>query len=448
MKRYVLWCSLMWAVSGVVAADEIKVGFGKVDVTPQKALRLSGYGNRTTVSEGVEQKLYARAMVIAVGDQRFVLANADTIGFPASVTAKIAQQLAEKLKVPRERFVLCSTHSHTAPQLSGGIWNIFSEPMTEEQTRNMDQYTQALADGVVQAAQLGVQNLKPAQLTWGETAAAFAVNRRVLKDGAWTGFGVTPEGAVDQAVPIIKAVDAEGKMLGVVFNYACHNTTLGPKFNRVCGDWSGYAAAKLEAAHPGAVAISTIGCGADANPNPRDGLEFAQQHGAALSQVVDKLLAEKLQPLTTIPRAMYAEVDLPFDLPARTLLEQRRTSRRVQEQRHAEYFLSLPELPTHYPCPVQVWRFPKGPTMIFLGGEVVVDYALRLKRDLAPQPLGVSGYSNDVFAYVASERVRREGGYETDFSMIYYRLPGPWAAGTEELLIKRIKEMVGKVNEN
>ena len=80
--------------------------------------------------------------------------------------------------------------------------------------------------------------------------------------------------------------------------------------------------------------------------------------------------------------------------------------------------------------------------MIFLGGEVVADYALRLKRELPSQRLWITAYANDVLGYIASERIRAEGGYEYDQSGIFYNLPGPWAAGTEDLLIRRVHELL------
>jgi len=42
---------------------------------------------------------------------------------------------------------------------------------------------------------------------------------------------------------------------------------------------------------------------------------------------------------------------------------------------------------------------------------VVVDYSLRLKRELAGPAVWVAGYSNEVMAYIPSLRVLREGGY-------------------------------------
>ena len=67
-----------------------------------------------------------------------------------------------------------------------------------------------------------------------------------------------------------------------------------------------------------------------------------------------------------------------------------------------------------------------------LGGEVVIDYALRLKRELGRPVVWMAGYSNDVMAYIPSRRVLLEGGYEGESAMIYYGLPTKWSAEVEE----------------
>src|SRR5260370_41521873 len=73
-----------------------------------------------------------------------------------------------------------------------------------------------------------------------------------------------------------------------------------------------------------------------------------------------------------------------------------------------------------YPYPVQAWRFGDGLTWVALGGEVVVDYSLRLKGELGRGTTWVAGYSNDVMAYIPSLRVLKEGGYEGGGAMGYY----------------------------
>ena len=46
-----------------------KIGFGKTDVTPSEPVRLSGYGNRENVFEGVADRLNCRAMALANSQQ-------------------------------------------------------------------------------------------------------------------------------------------------------------------------------------------------------------------------------------------------------------------------------------------------------------------------------------------------------------------------------------------
>jgi hypothetical protein len=97
-----------------------------------------------------------------------------------------------------------------------------------------------------------------------------------------------------------------------------------------------------------------------------------------------------------------------------------------------------------YPYPVQAWRLGDGPTMLALGGEVVVDYALRLKKELGEDRTWVVGYANDVMAYIPSLRVLREGGYEGGGAMVYYGLPTVWSPRVEERLVEAAHRQVAK----
>ena len=97
-------------------------------------------------------------------------------------------------------------------------------------------------------------------------------------------------------------------------------------------------------------------------------------------------------------------------------------------------------LPTTVPYPVQTWAFGADLAMVFLGGEVVADYGLRLKRELDAGRLWVNGYSNDVAFYVASRRMIPEGGYEVDRSMVFYGQLAPLGEGTEDLIIRTVRE--------
>ena len=88
--------------------------------------------------------------------------------------------------------------------------------------------------------------------------------------------------------------------------------------------------------------------------------------------------------------------------------------------------------------------------MVAMGGEVVVDYSLRLKRELGKnRAVWVAGYSNDVMIYIPSLRVLREGGYEGVGAMRYIRstpYPGPWAETVERHLIDRVHTLFNRLH--
>jgi len=100
---------------------------------------------------------------------------------------------------------------------------------------------------------------------------------------------------------------------------------------------------------------------------------------------------------------------------------------------------------TEYPYLVQVIQFGDDLTMVALSGEVVVDYSLRLKAELAGPTVWVAGYSNDVFGYLPSLRVLQEGGYEGGGAMRYTNLPGPFASSVEQRVVDKVHQLVNKV---
>ena len=251
---------------------------------------------------------------------------------------------------------------------------------------------------------------------------------------------------MDHTVPVLEVNERSGRPLAIVFGYACHNTTLQDANCRLHGDYAGVAQAALERRHPGATALFVAGCGGDVNPKPRGTMEFVERHGLALADAVDAA-RRSLVPVSGPLRPAYGVVDLPFaPTPDRREWEVRLDDADVYVRRHARLMLDALDrdgrLPAAQAEPVQVWRFGASLTLVALGGEVVVDYALRVKRDYAGQRLWVAAYSNDVFGYVPSLRVLREGGYEAGGAMIYYGRPGPFAEPVEELIHGKIRELM------
>ena len=97
------------------------------------------------------------------------------------------------------------------------------------------------------------------------------------------------------------------------------------------------------------------------------------------------------------------------------------------------------------PYPVQALRFGKTLTLVALGGEVVVDYDLRIKKEFPGEHIVVAGYSNDVMCYIPSLRILKEGGYEAVDSMIYYGQPGPFDEHVEEAVMDGVYGVMKRV---
>jgi hypothetical protein len=216
------------------------------------------------------------------------------------------------------------------------------------------------------------------------------------------------------------------------------------------GDYAGFAQAQLESNHPGALALFMMGCGGDANPYPRGTLEITRQHGEELAAAVEKVLAGKLHPVHAPLKTGYEEFPVAFATPpTREELQAQLQNGDVYHRRWAKLMLKTLDtdghLPTEHSYPLEIWEFGNDLTLVAMAGEVVVDYDLRLKREFGAEKLWVAGYCNDVFAYIPSLRILREGGYEGGGAMIYYGQPGPFAPTVEETIVENIDSLVQRV---
>ncbi|HEY0456183.1 MAG TPA: neutral/alkaline non-lysosomal ceramidase N-terminal domain-containing protein, partial [Verrucomicrobiae bacterium] len=413
----------------------LPVGFAKVDITPQFSIFLNGYGARTNPATRAGQHLFARAMALGSDtDGAALYLTLDNCGVPKELTDALARKLNKRFKIPRERFVLCSTHTHTGPCLTGILPNLLSREFTAEEQKAIDTYTEQLLAWLEECAEKALAARQPAQLSWAQGSVDFARNRRTIN------------GPVDHALPVLKATDARGQLLGFVISYACHCTTLGSDYNQFHGDWAGQAGANVERDHPGAIALVSIGCGADANPFPRGKIEDVRQHGEAVAGELKRLLGQPFTPLPSLPVCRFKRIELPFsELPTREQWAERAKEKGIVGFHARKNLARLARgevLPTSLPYAVQTWTFGDELAMIFLSGEVVVDYSLRLKRELAPARIWVHGYANEVPCYIPSRRILTEGGYEAEMSLWYYDRPARLAPATEDLIIAAVHELI------
>jgi hypothetical protein len=427
---------LLWdtGLSGAI----LRAGLAKVDITPRGAIWMSGYAARTRPSEGVLEPLWAKALAIESSPGgRIVIVTTDLVGIPRELSDDVAAKLKKQYGLNRSQLLINASHTHTGPVVWPNLRNLTVFP-DGEQEKLLD-YRNSLAEALVSAAGAALRDLSPATIEFGEGAAGFAANRRTA---------INPNGPVDHRLPVLKIADPAGRIRGIVFGYACHNTTLTGEFHQLSGDYAGFAAEAVQQRHPGSTALFVMLCGADQNPNPRSSLELARQYGNVLADEIEKVIAARMTPVNGPVRTAFRLAELRFAPRSRQDFEAELKSKVPAQARRGEMMLKALDAGKKLgglDYPVQAVRFGKTLTLLTLGGEVTVDYGLRAQREYSGEPLITAGYSNDVMCYIPSARVLREGGYEAVDSMFYYAQPGPFAEDVEERVFASIRQVMKSV---
>ncbi|HEX4414859.1 MAG TPA: neutral/alkaline non-lysosomal ceramidase N-terminal domain-containing protein, partial [Lacipirellulaceae bacterium] len=414
------------------------VGLARVDVTPETPIRLSGFASRLTESTGVREHIFARAMAIQTADvnEPVIVVAVDSLCIPAAIRDEVAHRLKAKKNVANERVAICSTHCHTAPMVSNALPTLFGQPVPPDQQQRIDDYTKQLIDKIEQSALDALSDMKPARLAYGIGNVGFSINRR------------TKGGPVDHDLPFMSVVDLDGKVRGIWVNYACHCVVLSDF--QVSGDWAGYAAKELEHQFPNSVALVSMGCGADSNPQSGvkfDKAEIAQGYGHEVATEVEHVFESATKPISGPIVCQLQTIELRLqDIPSHDAWA-KRAEAATADGYYAKVELAKldagKKLPTTISYPIQTWKFGNSLATVFLSGEVVVDYALRLKKDFDASRLWLNAYANDDPAYIPSERVLKEGGYEGGGAMIYYCLPAPFAPGLADKIINAVGSQLG-----
>ncbi|PHQ62465.1 MAG: hypothetical protein COC08_00870 [Maribacter sp.] len=426
----------------LVENGEMLVGTARVDITPRTPIRLAGYASRgANETDKIIHRLEAKALAFGSDVQQpSILLTVDLVGIPKDITDNLVETLAKEINIDASRVAICASHTHGGPEV-GNLLNIlqarkegFSDSLLSSgHLQHIALYTEELKKKLVQVSLEALTNRKPSLVSWGQGKVGFAKNRR------------TEGGPVDHAMPLLKVTDTKGELQAVLVNYACHATTIGG-VNQIYGDWISEAKITIEERHPGAMAMVAIGCGGDSNPFPRGQMKQMRAYGKQIADETERLLAQQLEPITEPPKGKIKTVELPFaHVPSISELIQQSKENSIKGyySRLALYRVLRGEtIPSKLSYQVQVWTFGKQMVMVNLPGEVVVDYALRLKKELGPKTLWVNAYSNDAPSYIASRRVIEEGGYEAEDSMYWYNKPSSYMPEIEDIIVEAVHDLL------
>jgi hypothetical protein len=223
---------LPYAARAQAPVHSFRAGAAKVDITPAALPKNS---------EGILDRLYARAIVVDNGVTSAALVSVDTGMLGEQVWKTVSQRIEQELGIPARNLVMNPTHTHSA--FAGS------------------------ADQILDAVRAAKENLRPARIGYGTGVSYINVNRNIIDRGTrkwWEGPNY--EGPSDKTVAVIKFETTAGDPIAVYYNYACHAVVTG-NTDMISGDYPGAASLYIEDSFDDrVVAVFSTGAQGDQNP--------------------------------------------------------------------------------------------------------------------------------------------------------------------------------------
>jgi len=448
-----LFAIVLITLTSTASADDYgwKAGVAKATITPETPVWLAGYGTKR-VPDGKLHDLWMKALALEDQDgNRVVMVTSDFQGVPKVMSDRVFEKVKQKYNLERSQIMFTFSHNHCGPRLGDDLVDYYV--VEEEQVKLIEEYTTLMVEKSVKMIGEAIANLAPARLQQGKGKTTFAVNRRDNVESEVPEMikkGIPLKGAVDHDVPVMTVTGQDGKLVAVLFGYACHPTTLS--FTTWCGDYPGFAQLEIEQNHPEAVAMFVNTCGGDQNPLPRRRVELCQKYGHMLAVAVEDVLKKELEPISSGVKSEFEILELPYlkVISREELVAFQDDGNRIKQRwarRMLKKLLNGEKFSPTYPYPIHAWQLGDEMLVIGMGAETVVDYSLRFKREFG-RGVWVCGYSDDMISYIPSRRIWEEGGYEGGARLYEYGRPAfRWAGNVEELIAETVHKLVKQVQE-
>lgn len=408
--------------------SRIKIGMNERVITPPLGGEMAGFGIRKGVSQGVHDDLHARCMVVESSETAVAVLSASVVGLNQEIIDDTRKEVSARTGMPAFNIMMAATHTHSGPKIT-------------------KEYTSLLKQRCIDCLMDAWKHRKPGRIGIGVARVEdVGVNRRRLD------YGGLP---VDFEVGIIKIEETSGKIKGVIFNYACHPTTMGPDNLLISEDWVHYAVKTIKKNVPNNPIVMFLnGAEGDINPGYSAGLsaigakipirtwEYAEKIGARMGRAVSEKLAGIKTKSVLVVKSVSKNLDLPlrrsFSITEKEAKERQRAARNVfnrlkrsgkapqvvgDRAEVALYFASMvrDQAKNFYskagqaslPVELQSLRLDDAVLTTF-PGEVFVEVGLEVKRQSPFRKNLVIGLANTgrTAGYMPTKEAFGEGDYE------------------------------------
>ena len=438
-KAFILGCLVF---GGVLSAEgaSLKAGVAKVDITPPAGVRMWGYAARHTAAQGTLDPLYARVLVLEVGEKRLALVDLDlgrAFG-PASIERLRA---AARQSSGISYTLVQATHTHSGPV----ILDEYPDGPPAWETAALDKIGKAIEEAHAHAVE--------AQLGTGYGAIYIGYNRRrVNPDGTvtmfWTNPTHVPTAPVDPTVSVLRVDTTEGKPLAVLVNYSCHPVVFGADNLQYSADFPGVMTKTVEQAFGANPPLCFFNQGApgDINafdattPLPQDAIGKRDWTGQHLGEEAARVATQIHTQAAAQPSLDFVEDIIPFHL-----------RWNLEKYKHAliaalgEDFVKnfAPQIREDWQLPVATVLINKRIAVMTMPGEPFVDFQINWRDRCPVRDAFFLGYANGYYGYFPTLKAASEGGYGTASATTWIEV-GAGERMVNQALI-RTYEMLGRL---
>lgn len=454
---------------------KVKGGMAQMDITPPIGGRLAGHFYES-LSTGIHDPLWAKAMVLQQGKEKFVFVFSDLVGLTLDISTNARSLAGAQTGIPVKNILIAATHSHTGPLFYGFQHTYFHEKALAAEGKDPHEkidYSKFLINQIVKAVVEANENLTPIQVEVGVgEQRGLSFNRRYYMKNGSVLFNpgplnpdiVRPAGPIDPDVGILMLRNVQSKKYkGSLTVFATHADCTGG--TEISADYPYYLEQTLKNKF-GTNFISAFAVGTSADINhinvnkdePIYSESNAKRIGKTLGQtVINKV--PKLEPVFKPSFAMTsAKIFLPLQTPRKEQIDSAKTiiNKLYEVRESGEYlkraggesgdflkrvemskYISLEGRGASVQAEVQVFRIDSETAIVGLPGELFVELGLAIKKSSPFKNTIIMSVCNDKMSYIPTEKGFSEGSYEVTNSIV--------RPGAGEILVKTAVKLLTEI---
>ena len=452
------------------AYKTLTFGVAKELITPRERTTMIGFGTVFGVPFGdIHDDLYVRTLLLEDADgEKVLLIGFDLLFHDDSLPNALREYASEKYGVKPDNLHVSYSHTHFGPAVKGYDLNFYTES-----------YEAFLFDRVCASIDRAFLNTHKGTMSFSAAAGDWNLSRRLMVNGVME-FLPSPEGETDPNLYLLKFCDEQGKMRALLTSFACHPSN-SAGYNTLSSEYPGRLCTKIEAEYYGCTALFFQGFGSDTKLKKGTkgyrfkGMSYEDLDEVATSMLMgikNKMISSDWQAVPAKLGGKVFTVDLPFVINPKEFYENVRDEQSVALfGKPGEKFVKTPgtmaemgknsarliwfnsdyvidhydELPDALHLNCGVVQLNPNFYILSMGGEPGIDIQKVLREAFADKQILCFGY-NDAIAYVPSDKMIEEGGYEAGYrSDIEYRHKGKYQLGVNKIYIDNYKKAMDEI---